>query len=76
MKNLPKYVGEDRLREFFSQKGEVTDAKLMRTKYTSFCGCWLLIFDINYFMQYEDVIVEFSRGFFLKFFCLVCFFMF
>ncbi|XP_071920921.1 uncharacterized protein [Coffea arabica] len=32
VKNLPKYVGEDRLREFFSQKGEVTDAKLMRTK--------------------------------------------
>lgn len=31
MKNLPKYVAEDRLREFFSQKGEVTDAKLMRT---------------------------------------------
>ncbi|URE45051.1 hypothetical protein MUK42_25200 [Musa troglodytarum] len=32
IKNLPKYVSEDRLREFFSQKGEVTDAKLMRTK--------------------------------------------
>ncbi|MQL68231.1 hypothetical protein Taro_000527 [Colocasia esculenta] len=32
VKNLPKYVGEERLREFFSQKGEVTDAKLMRTK--------------------------------------------
>ncbi|GAB4829474.1 hypothetical protein Ancab_019147 [Ancistrocladus abbreviatus] len=31
VKNLPKYVTEDRLREFFSQKGEVTDAKLMRT---------------------------------------------
>lgn len=31
VKNLPKYVAEDRLREFFSQKGEVTDAKLMRT---------------------------------------------
>lgn len=31
VKNLPKYVVEDRLREFFSQKGEVTDAKLMRT---------------------------------------------
>ncbi|GFQ00836.1 probable RNA-binding protein 19 [Phtheirospermum japonicum] len=30
--NLPKYVTEERLREFFSQKGEVTDAKLMRTK--------------------------------------------
>nr|CAD1827624.1 unnamed protein product [Ananas comosus var. bracteatus] len=32
VKNLPKYVNEDRLREFFSQKGEVTDAKIMRTK--------------------------------------------
>lgn len=31
VKNLPKYAAEDRLREFFSQKGEVTDAKLMRT---------------------------------------------
>ncbi|KAL9145488.1 hypothetical protein ABFS82_13G045900 [Erythranthe guttata] len=32
VKNFPKYVAEVRLREFFSQKGEVTDAKLMRTK--------------------------------------------
>lgn len=32
VKNLPKYVAEDRLREHFSQKGEITDAKLMRTK--------------------------------------------
>ncbi|KAL3616640.1 hypothetical protein CASFOL_039034 [Castilleja foliolosa] len=32
VKNLPKYATEERLREFFSQKGEVTDAKLMRTK--------------------------------------------
>ncbi|XP_020583762.1 multiple RNA-binding domain-containing protein 1 isoform X2 [Phalaenopsis equestris] len=31
VKNLPRYVKEDRLREFFSQKGEVTDTKLMRT---------------------------------------------
>lgn len=31
VKNLPRYAKEDRLREFFSQKGEVTDAKLMRT---------------------------------------------
>ncbi|XP_075481451.1 multiple RNA-binding domain-containing protein 1-like isoform X1 [Primulina tabacum] len=31
-KNLPKYVTEDRLREFFSRKGEVTDAKIMRTR--------------------------------------------
>ncbi|XP_008383339.1 multiple RNA-binding domain-containing protein 1 [Malus sylvestris] len=32
VKNLPKHVKEDRLREFFSAKGEITDAKLMRTK--------------------------------------------
>ncbi|KAK6268371.1 hypothetical protein QUC31_012531 [Theobroma cacao] len=32
VKNLPKHVAEDRLREFFSQKGEITDTKLMRTK--------------------------------------------
>ncbi|XP_059446252.1 multiple RNA-binding domain-containing protein 1 [Corylus avellana] len=32
VKNLPKYVGEDRIRDLFSRKGEVTDAKLMRTK--------------------------------------------
>ncbi|KAF4362485.1 uncharacterized protein LOC115696685 isoform X2 [Cannabis sativa] len=32
VKNLPKYAAEDRLREFFSKKGEITDAKLMRTK--------------------------------------------
>ncbi|KAM7523155.1 hypothetical protein LguiA_013057 [Lonicera macranthoides] len=32
VKNLPKHVAEDRLRDFFSQKGEVADAKLMRTK--------------------------------------------
>ena len=33
VKNLPKYTTEDRLREFFSQKGEVTDVKLARTRY-------------------------------------------
>ncbi|XP_044491836.1 multiple RNA-binding domain-containing protein 1 isoform X3 [Mangifera indica] len=32
VKNLPKYVAEDRLREVFSRNGEITDAKLMRTK--------------------------------------------
>lgn len=32
VKNLPKYVAEDQLHEVFSQKGEITDAKLMRTK--------------------------------------------
>jgi multiple RNA-binding domain-containing protein 1 len=32
VKNLPKHVSEDRIRDFFSQKGEVTDAKHIRTK--------------------------------------------
>lgn len=32
VKNLPKYVAEDRLKDFFSRKGEVTDARIMRTK--------------------------------------------
>lgn len=32
VKNLPKYVTEDRLKEFFSQKGEITDTKIMRTR--------------------------------------------
>ncbi|KAK4850488.1 hypothetical protein QYF36_007181 [Acer negundo] len=32
VKNLPKYMVEDRLREVFSQKGEITDSKFMRTK--------------------------------------------
>jgi multiple RNA-binding domain-containing protein 1 len=32
VKNLPKHVDERRLREHFSAKGEVTDAKVMRTR--------------------------------------------
>ena len=32
VKNLPKYVDEARLREHFAAKGEVTDAKIMRTR--------------------------------------------
>lgn len=32
VKNLPKHTTEERLRDYFSQKGEVTDAKLMRTR--------------------------------------------
>ncbi|KAI5426732.1 hypothetical protein KIW84_032237 [Lathyrus oleraceus] len=32
VKNLPKYAAEDQLKELFSQKGEITDVKLMRTK--------------------------------------------
>ncbi len=33
MKGLPKYVSEARLREHFSAKGEVTDAKVVKSKY-------------------------------------------
>lgn len=32
VKNLPKHVDDKKLRELFSEKGEVTDAKLMRTQ--------------------------------------------
>ncbi|XP_050368139.1 multiple RNA-binding domain-containing protein 1 [Argentina anserina] len=32
VKNLPKHVDDKKLREIFSEKGEVTDAKLMRTR--------------------------------------------
>ncbi|XP_078156926.1 multiple RNA-binding domain-containing protein 1-like [Carex rostrata] len=31
VKSLPKYANEERLREFFSRKGEVTDVKVIRT---------------------------------------------
>lgn len=33
VKGLPKYVSETRLREHFSAKGEVTDAKVVRSRY-------------------------------------------
>jgi RNA recognition motif-containing protein len=32
VKNLPPYVDELRLREHFAAKGEVTDAKIVRTR--------------------------------------------
>jgi RNA recognition motif-containing protein len=32
VKSLPKYVNEDRVREHFSSKGEVTDVKVLRTR--------------------------------------------
>lgn len=32
VKNLPKYIDDNRLRSLFSEKGEITDVKLMRTK--------------------------------------------
>lgn len=34
VKNLPKYVNEPRLKEYFSTRGEVTDVKILRTR----CG--------------------------------------
>ena len=36
MKNLPKHIDDHRLRTLFSEKGEITDVKLMRTKYFSY----------------------------------------
>ena len=32
VKNIPKYVNETRLKEFFSSKGEVTDVKVLKTR--------------------------------------------
>ncbi|KAG7015160.1 MRD1, partial [Cucurbita argyrosperma subsp. argyrosperma] len=32
VKNLPKFIDDNRLRTLFSEKGEITDVKLMRTK--------------------------------------------
>ena len=39
IKSLPKHVTEDRLREHFSAKGEVTDAKVIRSKCVNPGGC-------------------------------------
>jgi hypothetical protein len=33
IKNLPKHADEKRLKDHFSAKGEVTDVKVMRTRY-------------------------------------------
>lgn len=32
IKNIPKYVDEARLKDFFSKRGEVTDVKVLRMK--------------------------------------------
>lgn len=32
VRGIPKYVTEDRLKEHFSEKGEITDVRIMRTK--------------------------------------------
>ena len=36
VKNLPRYVTEERLREHFAEKGEVTDAKSIRIRCVPF----------------------------------------
>jgi multiple RNA-binding domain-containing protein 1 len=33
VKNIPKHMKEDRLRQHFGQRGEVTDVKIMKTAY-------------------------------------------
>ena len=33
VKNLPKHITEERLKQHFSQKGEVTDVKILKKKY-------------------------------------------
>lgn len=35
VKNLPKQVTDQRMREHFAQKGEITDVRLQYTKYVS-----------------------------------------
>ena len=42
VKNLPKHVTEDKLKAFFSQKGQVTDVKILKKKYA--CNCYSHIF--------------------------------
>lgn len=32
VKNLPKYIDQQRFREHFAERGDVTDVKLLRTK--------------------------------------------
>ena len=34
VQGLPNYLDERRLRETFAEKGEVTDAKIIRTRYS------------------------------------------
>ena len=36
VKNLPKHVTEDKLKAFFSQKGQVTDVKILKKKYSPY----------------------------------------
>ena len=42
VKNIPKHMKEERLRQHFGQRGEVTDVKIMKTAYiskTKICFC-------------------------------------
>lgn len=36
VKNLPKHITEDKLKAFFSKKGQVTDVKILKKKYRSY----------------------------------------
>ncbi|GAB2211370.1 hypothetical protein Droror1_Dr00024682 [Drosera rotundifolia] len=61
VKNIPKYVTEDRLREFFAQRGEVTDAKLKHTidgksRQFGFIGYWTV-------EEAEDAIKYFNNSY-------------
>lgn len=44
VKNIPKYVNEARLRRFFSEQGDVTDVKIVKTKCALLGPCALLQF--------------------------------
>ena len=55
VKGLPKYVSEARLREHFSAKGEVTDAKVVRSKY-DLCFASLLGLTAPSFVAVSDAI--------------------
>ena len=34
VKNIPKHATEEKLKTFFSQKGQVTDVKILKKKYS------------------------------------------
>lgn len=38
VKNIPKYVNEARLRQHFAEQGDVTDVKIVKTKYALSSG--------------------------------------
>ena len=73
MKNLPKYVAEDRLRELFSQKGEITDAKLMRTKYYSSFYIFLYLFfyiSDSLFVIFSSYVLALNFNYFILCMCV------